>query len=282
MGRVGSEFLSAIAGRVGSGRVNVSPGRVGSGPRKVTRGQLCAMVVVTNGMNEVRDQLSLVQNQLTQSMSDNQELKEQLVTNELDRQNMSQVTTYELRLISEQLSLVQNQLSQTLSGNLELKEQLVSQELDRQNTSQVTSDELRLIGKQLERIHDKLDDEQAKKLNESVVTRQNIQFIEIQISAIHNESKHEQNLVTSTFKAIDDKLSLIQVQFENQTRNLTDVCPNTIRIQDKILQTLLESNSNISESISENLLIIKERQVRIQRSALSSANWSAGDKSHND
>ena len=46
-------------------------------------------------------------------------------------------------------------------------------------TSQVTSDELRLIGKQLERIHDKLDDEQAKKLNESVVTRQDIQLIEI-------------------------------------------------------------------------------------------------------
>ena len=38
--RVGSDFLSAIAGRVGSGRVNVSPVRVGSGPRKVTRGQL--------------------------------------------------------------------------------------------------------------------------------------------------------------------------------------------------------------------------------------------------
>ena len=36
-GRVGSDFLSAVAG---SGRVNVSPGRVGSGPRKVTRGQL--------------------------------------------------------------------------------------------------------------------------------------------------------------------------------------------------------------------------------------------------
>ena len=34
-GRVGSDFLSAIAGRV-----NVSPGRVESGPRKVTRGQL--------------------------------------------------------------------------------------------------------------------------------------------------------------------------------------------------------------------------------------------------
>ena len=29
-GRVGSDFLSAIAGWVGSGRVNVSPGRVGS------------------------------------------------------------------------------------------------------------------------------------------------------------------------------------------------------------------------------------------------------------
>ena len=44
-GRVGSDFMSAIAGRVGSGRVgsgrvNVSTGRVGSGPRKVTRGQL--------------------------------------------------------------------------------------------------------------------------------------------------------------------------------------------------------------------------------------------------
>ena len=38
MGRVGSDFLSAIAGRV-----NVSPGRVGSGPRKVTRGQLWAI-----------------------------------------------------------------------------------------------------------------------------------------------------------------------------------------------------------------------------------------------
>ena len=35
MGRVGSDFLSAI-----TGRVNVSSGRVRSGPRKVTRGQL--------------------------------------------------------------------------------------------------------------------------------------------------------------------------------------------------------------------------------------------------
>ena len=34
-GRVGSDFLSAIAGRVGLGR-----GFAGSGPRKVTRGQL--------------------------------------------------------------------------------------------------------------------------------------------------------------------------------------------------------------------------------------------------
>ena len=34
-GRVGSDFLSAIAGRVGS-----TFRRVGSGPRKVTRGQL--------------------------------------------------------------------------------------------------------------------------------------------------------------------------------------------------------------------------------------------------
>ena len=33
-GRVGSDFLSAMAGRV-----NVLPSRVGSGPRKVTRGQ---------------------------------------------------------------------------------------------------------------------------------------------------------------------------------------------------------------------------------------------------
>ena len=35
-GRVGSDFLSAIANRVGS-----TFRRVGSGPRKVTRGQLC-------------------------------------------------------------------------------------------------------------------------------------------------------------------------------------------------------------------------------------------------
>ena len=35
-GRVGSDFLSAIAGRVES-----TYRRVGSGPRKVTRGQLC-------------------------------------------------------------------------------------------------------------------------------------------------------------------------------------------------------------------------------------------------
>ena len=37
-GRVGSDFLSAIAGRVGSGQRFV-----GSGPRKVTRGQLCTI-----------------------------------------------------------------------------------------------------------------------------------------------------------------------------------------------------------------------------------------------
>ena len=35
-GRIGSDFLSAIAGRVGSGQRFA-----GSGPRKVTRGQLC-------------------------------------------------------------------------------------------------------------------------------------------------------------------------------------------------------------------------------------------------
>ena len=39
-GRVGSDFLSAIAGRVWSGQGFA--GSVGSGPRKVTRGQLCA------------------------------------------------------------------------------------------------------------------------------------------------------------------------------------------------------------------------------------------------
>ena len=36
-GRVGSDFLSAIADRVGSGQLFA-----GSGPRKVTRGQLWA------------------------------------------------------------------------------------------------------------------------------------------------------------------------------------------------------------------------------------------------
>ena len=40
-GRVGSEFLSAIAGRVGS-----TFRRVGSGPRKVTRGQLWEKLVI--------------------------------------------------------------------------------------------------------------------------------------------------------------------------------------------------------------------------------------------
>ena len=40
VGRVGSDFLSAIAGRVESGQRFAGSGRVGSGPRKVTRGQL--------------------------------------------------------------------------------------------------------------------------------------------------------------------------------------------------------------------------------------------------
>ena len=42
VGRVGSDFLSAIAGRVGS-----MFRRVGSGPRKVTRGQLCVVLSKT-------------------------------------------------------------------------------------------------------------------------------------------------------------------------------------------------------------------------------------------
>ena len=44
-GRVGSDFLSAIAGRVGS-----TFRRVGSGPRKVTCRQLC----IRGGMNQLQ------------------------------------------------------------------------------------------------------------------------------------------------------------------------------------------------------------------------------------
>ena len=143
----------------------------------------------------------------------------------------------------------------------------VREQLSRmQNASQATVDEMRMIGKQLVRIHNKLNtyiDEEKdnrQKLNESFEVQKDIKLIGIQLLGIFNDSKLDQQMATSSLKAIEDKLTLFPIQIEQQIGNVTVVCTNSIGKQEPLLQTLIDFNSNISKSLP----ITNEQQVRIQ------------------